>query len=137
MKFKLIKFSKEHLDFLRKSGSANFIDYNKNKRLKVLIHDFNTDKTTLYGSIDESSKAIKVDAKVFWTQEKSEQKNNDVIPYQGRYLITNLREGVSNLPSDPQGRRSPSPFGGREDHVKRIELARVNISNPYEVWGSL
>lgn len=104
MKFKLRKLSKEHLDFLRKSCSANLIYYNKNKRLKVLIHDFNTDITTLYDWIYESSKAIKVDAKVFWTQEKSEQNNNDVIPYQGRYLITILREGESNL-----------------DHVKRIE----------------
>lgn len=51
LKFKLRKFSKEHIELLRKSGSANLIDFNKNKRLKVVIHDFNTDITTTYDSI--------------------------------------------------------------------------------------
>jgi len=42
------------------------VEFNKNKRLKVVIHDFNTDITTTYGSINEASKAIKVDIKAFW-----------------------------------------------------------------------
>jgi hypothetical protein len=62
--------------------------------------------------------AIKVDIKAFWTQEKSEQKNNYVIPYQGRYVMTILREGITNI-----------------DHVKRVELARVNIPKGLTNWN--
>jgi group I intron endonuclease len=117
LKFKLRKFSKEHLEFLRKSGSANFTEFNKNKRLKVVIHDFSTDITTSYDSIDQASKAINVDSKAFWTQGKSEQKNNDVIPYQGRFVITLLRDGITKI-----------------DHIKRVELARVNIPKGLINW---
>lgn len=49
---------------------------------------------------------------------KSELKNNDVIPYKGRYVITILREGMTNI-----------------DHVKRVELARVNIPKGITNWN--
>jgi hypothetical protein len=45
-------------------------------------------------------------------------KSNDVIPYQGRYVITILREGIINT-----------------DHVKRVELARANISKGLSNWN--
>jgi len=55
--------------------------------------------------------------KFFELRQNLSKKNNDVIPYQGRYLITILREGVTNV-----------------DHVKRIDLARVNISKGLINW---
>lgn len=65
LKFKLRIFSEQHLELLRKSGSAKFIEFNKNKLLIVSIHDFTTDITTTYNSIGEASEAIKVDTKAF------------------------------------------------------------------------
>jgi putative methionine-R-sulfoxide reductase with GAF domain len=107
---------------LRKFGSANLSQYNKDKRLKVAIHDFSSDITTTYPSIDEASKTIKLDSKAFWSKEKyvgsALLKSNDVIPYQGRYVITILREGIINT-----------------DHVKRVELARANISKGLSNWN--
>jgi len=50
---------------IRKSGSATFKLINKNKRLKVSIYDFTTDITTTYDSINEASKAIKINSKIF------------------------------------------------------------------------
>lgn len=111
LKFKLRELSKEHAEFLRKAGTANLVEHNKNRRLEVAVHDYNTDKTNTYASIDEASKAIKVDTKTFWDKEKSEKNNNNIIPYQGRYVITILRDGITNV-----------------DHNKRVELARENIS---------
>lgn len=111
LKFKLRVFSNEHLELLRKSGSAKFIEINKNKRLKVSIHDFTTHITTTYNSIVEASKIIKAKTKVFLTKEKSESKSDDVIPYQGRYVITILREDITKV-----------------NHFKRVELARNNLS---------
>ena len=110
LKFKLRELSKEHLEFLRKSGTANLMKFNKNKRLKVAVHDFVSDSTETYASIDEASKAIKVDTKTFWVKEKSEE-NNNIIPYQGRYVITILRDGITVV-----------------EHDIRVELARENIS---------
>ena len=55
----------------------------------MAIHDFNTDTTTTYDSISEASQGIKVDAKDFWTKEKSEKKRDEIIPYKGRYVISN------------------------------------------------
>lgn len=110
LKFKLRELSKEHLEFLRKSGTANLMEYNKNKRLKVAVHDFISDSTETYASIDEASKAIKVDTKTLWAKEKSE-KNNNIIPYQGRYVITILRDGITIV-----------------DHNIIVEIARENIS---------
>ena len=51
LKFKLREYSKEHLELLRKFGSANLSQYNKDKRLKVALHDFSSDITTTYPSI--------------------------------------------------------------------------------------
>jgi hypothetical protein len=65
LKFKLRELSKEHAEFLRKAGTANLVEHNKNRRLEVAVHDYNTDKTNTYASIDEASKAIKVDTKTF------------------------------------------------------------------------
>lgn len=117
-KFKLRKFSDEHLEHTRKLGRANFIKFNKSKRLKVTIHDFNTDTTTTYDSVSEASQGINVDSKVFWTKEKAEIKSNEIIPYKGRYVITILREGIT------------------ESHQDRVELARkildkglINLKN--------
>lgn len=118
LKFKLRELSKEHLEFLRKSGTANLIEFNKNRRLKVAVHDFLQDITTTYDSIDEASKAIKVDTKTFWAKEKSEQKSNEIIPYQGRYVMTILRDGITNV-----------------DHLKRVELARENLSKGLINWN--
>ena len=110
LKFKLRKLSDEHLEHTRKLGRANLIKFNKSRRLKVAIHDFNTDTTTTYDSISEASQGIKVDAKDFWTKEKSEKKRDEIIPYKGRYVITILREGIA------------------EGHQERVELARKNLS---------
>lgn len=109
LKFKLRKLSDEHLEHTRKLGRANFIKFNKSKRLKVAIHDFNTDTTTTYDSVSEASQGINVDSKVFWTKEKAEIKSNEIIPYIGRYVITILREGIT------------------ESHQDRVELARKNL----------
>lgn len=84
--------------------------FNKNKRLKVAVHDFVSDNTETYASIDEASKAIKVDTKTFWAKEKSEE-NNNIIPHQGRYVITILRDGITVV-----------------EHYIRVEIARDNIS---------
>jgi len=102
---------------IRKSGSATFKLINKNKRLKVSIYDFTTDITTTYDSINEASKAIKINSKIFWTKERSEQKIDSVIPYHGRYVITIFRKGITN-----------------EDHLKRVELARNNVSIGLVNW---
>jgi len=88
---------------IRKSGSATFKLINKNKRLKVSIYDFTTDITTTYDSINEASKAIKINSKIFWTKERSEQKIDSVIPYHGRYVITIFRKGIT-----------------KENHLKRV-----------------
>ena len=75
----------------------------------MAIHDFNTDTTTTYDSVSEASQGINVDSKVFWTKEKAEIKSNEIIPYKGRYVITILREGIT------------------ESHQDRVELARKNL----------
>ena len=118
LKFKLREFSKEHLELIRKTGSVNFIKFNENKRLKVAIHDFSIDITTTYGSMDEASKVINVDTKTFWTKERSEKESKDIIPYKGKYVITILREGITE-----------------KDHLERVELARVNLSKGLINWN--
>lgn len=118
LKFKLRELSEEHLKFLRKAGPANLKEFNQNRRLKVSIHDFTLDKTNTFDSIDEASKAINIDTKAFWVKEKAEKNSNNVIPYQGRYVITVLREGVTNI-----------------DHLKRVELARDNLSKGLSNWN--
>jgi len=51
-------------------------------------------------------------------KEKSDKKSIGVIPYQGRYVITILREGITKV-----------------DHLKRVELARDNLSKGLINWN--
>lgn len=67
LKFKLRKFSEEHLELRlrRKTGSINFKEFNRSKRIKVAIHDISTGITTTYDSIREACKIIDIDSKTF------------------------------------------------------------------------
>lgn len=68
--------------------------------------------------MDEASKVINVDTKTFWTKERSEKESKDIIPYKGKYVITILREGITE-----------------KDHLERVELARVNLSKGLINWN--
>jgi hypothetical protein len=65
LKLKLRKFSEEHLELIRKTGSINLKEFNKNKRIKVAIYDISTDKTTTYDSIYEAFNILDIDSKTF------------------------------------------------------------------------
>lgn len=118
-KFKLRKLSKVSLEKLRSHLSNLQPVLTTNKSIKVDIHDFITGLTTTYESVVKAAKAINSHSKTLLVKDKIYQNSKDIIPYKGRYVITILRNGIN-----------------RENHLQRVELARINLSKGKDNWAA-
>ena len=114
-KFKQRKLSKESLEKLQNHLAILNPRLNKEKRIEVFIFDFDNNEDTLYPSIIEAAEAIGTDTKTIW--EKSKTNVKAIIPFKGRYVITKLSEGQT-----------------KQDHLKRIELAKPHLDKGGIIW---
>lgn len=109
IKFRNRELTEEHRENLKNHLQKLNIELNKKKSIKVEIFDLYTNINHSYDSIRDAAKAINSNIKTFNIQEKN-NKDNNIIPYRGRYVITILRKEMSWL-----------------DYKKIIELGRNNM----------
>lgn len=114
-KFKLRKPSEESLEKLRFHLSNLNPILGEQKRIEVMIYDFEEGINNLYASVTEAAKAINTDTKTIWI--KSNIDNKEVVPFRGRYVITKLSEGLT-----------------KENHLSRVELTENNLTKGLEDW---
>ena len=114
IKFKNRELTDEQKLKLQKHMENLNIELNMKKRIKVEIFDLVDNVNNSYDSIRDAADAIGTDLKTIKNPEKSTE---IIIPYRGRYVITILRNEISDT-----------------DYEKRIELARENIELGFNNW---
>jgi hypothetical protein len=117
VKFKKRIISPSTLEKMRTHLAKHNIELNKNKRFKVDIYDLVTNKNNTFSSVKEAASSINSHSKTLSERYNLDLKKGVCVPYRGRYVITIYKNG------------STSP-----DHFQKVELARLNSGQGYEVW---